>query len=366
MLKYRPYSNKYLSMYRGMLRYLARRTTSLLVTLIISTYITIIIANAGGLIDQILSAQIKYDITTNLARNPIWAQLSEEEKTRIINERFESAIKAKGLDKPFLERTFYYLIDALTLNLGRALFITSASGSKRVADIILERLPLTVLLFTTGTIIYSIIGLLIGLYMARNPGGPLDRLFSVFAIITEVIPPWFFGILFIMIFAYYLGIAPFGGIASVPPPQDTLGYFLDILYHAALPLFTWVFSLFGAWAYIARNLMVQIAEEDFVMTAKAKGLPEGTLLRRHILRPSLPPIITSISLSLISSWQGAIITEAVFNWPGLGSLYVQAISALDAPVIIGLAVIYAYLLVGTMLVLDLTYGLMDPRIKGVA
>jgi len=154
MLKYRPYSNKYLSMYRGMLRYLARRTTSLLVTLIISTYITIIIANAGGLIDQILSAQIKYDITTNLARNPIWAQLSEEEKTRIINERFESAIKAKGLDKPFLERTFYYLIDALTLNLGRALFITSASGSKRVADIILERLPLTVLLFTTGTIIY--------------------------------------------------------------------------------------------------------------------------------------------------------------------------------------------------------------------
>jgi len=350
----------------AMLRYLAKRAAFLLGTLVIATYITILIANAGGLIDEILSAQIKYDITTNLARTPGWSQLPENEKTRIINERFESAIKAKGLDKPFLERTIYYLIDALTLNLGRALFITSASGSKRVVDIILERLPLTVLLFTTGTILYSIVGLFIGLYMARRPGGPFDRLFSVFAIVTQVIPPWFFGILFIMVFAYYLGLVPFGGIVSVPPPQDALGYFLDVLYHMALPLFTWVFSLFGAWAYIARNLMIQIAEEDFVVTARAKGLPENVLMRRYILRPSLPPIVTSISLSLIASWQGAIITETIFNWPGLGSLYSQAISALDAPVVIGLAVVYAYLLVATILVLDLTYGFMDPRIRGVA
>ncbi|MEM2584458.1 MAG: ABC transporter permease [Thermoproteota archaeon] len=350
----------------SMLKYLAKRITLLLGTLIIAIYITIVIANAGGYIDEILSAQIKYDITTNLARAQGWAQLPEEEKTRIINERFESAIKAKGLDRPFIERSFYYLIDALTLNLGRALFITSASGSKRVADIILERLPLTVLLFTTGTVLYSIIGLLIGVYMTRRPGGLFDKIFSVFAIVTEVIPPWFFGILFIMIFAYYLRLTPFGGIVSVPPPQDPLGYFLDILYHLALPFFTWVFSLFGAWAYIARNLMVQIAEEDYVVTAKAKGLSEGIIMRRHVLRPSLPPIVTSISFSLISSWQGAIITETVFNWPGLGSLYNQAISALDAPIIIGLVVVYAYLLVATVLVLDLTYRFMDPRIRGVA
>ncbi|MEM2087463.1 MAG: ABC transporter permease [Thermoproteota archaeon] len=349
----------------AMLKYLAKRVALLLGTLVIATYITIIIANAGGLIDEILSAQIKYDITTNLARTQGWAQLPEAEKTRIINERFESAMKAKGLDKPFLERSFHYLIDALTLNLGRALFITSASGSKRVADILLERLPLTVLLFTTGTILYSIIGLLVGVYMTRRPGGLFDRLFSVFAIVTQVIPPWFFGILFIMVFAYYLGLTPFGGIVSVPPPQDALGYFLDILYHIALPLFTWVFSLFGAWAYIARNLMVQIAEEDYVVTAKAKGLPEGVIMRRHVLRPSLPPIVTTIALSLIASWQGAIITETVFNWPGLGSLYSQAISSLDAPVIIGLAVVYAYLLVATILVLELTYSFMDPRIRGV-
>ncbi len=87
------------------------------------------------------------------------------------------------------------------------------------------------------------------------------------------------------------------------------------------------------------------------------------ITRRYVLRPSLPPIVTSISLSLIASWQGAIITETVFNWPGLGSLYYQAISLLDAPVLIGLTVVYAYLLVVTIFILDLVYGFLDPRIR---
>lgn len=347
----------------AMLKYLGKRIALLSITLLVAVYLTIIIANAGGLIDDILKAQIRYEIASNLARSPGWSQITEEEKTRIINERFQAAIESKGLNKPFLERTFIYLIDALTLRLGRALFITSADGSKNVGDIIFERLPQTMLLFTTGTILYSIIGLFLGLYMAKRPGGFFDRIFSVFAVVTQVIPPWFFGILFILIFAYYIGVTPFGGMVSVPPPKDPLNYILDVVYHMALPLFTWIFSFFGAWAYIARNLIIQIAEEDFVTTAKAKGLPENVVMRRHVLRPSLPPVITIISLSLISSWQGAIITETVFNWPGLGTLFYQAINSLDAPVVIGLTVIYAYLLVATVLVLDLMYSILDPRIR---
>ncbi len=344
-------------------RYLLKRAVFLFLTLVLSIYLAVLIANAGGAIDEILRAQIKYDITTNLARSPGWAQLPEEEKVRLISERFESAIRAKGLDRPFAERTFIYLIDALTLDLGRALFITSASGSKQVSIIILERLPRTVLLFTTGTIGYSILGLVIGLKMARHPGGLFDRLTTFFAIITQAIPPWFFGMLFILLFAYQLRLVPFGGMVSVPPPNDPWNYALDILYHMVLPLFTWIFSLFGSWAFITRNLTMQSSEEDFVTAAKAKGLSENLIMRRYILRPSLPPIITSISLSLVASWQGAIITETVFGWPGLGLLFFNAIVSLDAPVIIGLTVIYAYLLVATIFILDLTYSLMDPRIR---
>jgi peptide/nickel transport system permease protein len=344
-------------------KYLGKRVIYLTLTLVLSVYIAIIIANAGGLIDDILSAQIKYDITTNLARSPGWAQLPEAEKVRLITERFNSAIHAKGLDKPFIERTFIYLWDALTLQLGRSMFITSASGTKQISVIILERLPRTVLLFTTGTIAYSIIGLFFGLRMARSPGSLFDRVTTFFAIITQAIPPWFFGIIFILLFAYQLRLVPFGGMVSVPPPSDPLNYGLDILFHMALPLFTWIFSIFGSWAYITRNLTMQSAEEDFVTVARAKGLSENMIMRRYVLRPSLPPIVTSISLSLIASWQGAIITETVFGWPGLGSLYFQAISVLDAPVIIGLTVVYAYLLVATIFILDIVYGLLDPRIR---
>ncbi len=343
--------------------HLAKRAIFLLATLVIATYLTVLIANAGGMIDDILKAQIKYDITSNLARSPGWAQLPEADKTRLISERFDSAMKAKGLDRPFIERTFIYLADALSLSLGRALFLSSAEGSREVRSIILERLPLTVLLFTTGTVVYSLLGLLIGLRMARRPGGVFDKVAGFFAVVTQVIPPWFFGILFLLVFAYYLRLVPFGGMTSVPAPTEPVPRLLDILYHMALPLFTWVFSLTGSWAYVARNLFVQTAEEDFVTAAKAKGLQEGAVMRRYVLRPALPPIITSVALALVASWQGAIITETVFNWPGLGSLFAVAIAVLDAPVIIGLTVIYAYLLVATIIVLDLTYSLMDPRIR---
>jgi peptide/nickel transport system permease protein len=344
-------------------RYLAKRVLFLAVTLVIATYLTILIANAGGLIDEILRAQIKYDITTNLARDPGWGQLPEADKTRIIAERLQSALAAKGLDTPFFQRTLIYLQDALTLQLGRALFISSAAGSKNIADIILERLPQTVLLFTTGTLLYSIIGLVVGLRMARRPGGIFDRTLSFIAVVTQTIPPWFFGLFFLLAFAYHMKLFPFGGMVSIPPPTEPIAYLLDVLYHMFLPLMAWLASFFGGWAYVTRNLTMQISEEDFVVAARAKGLPDGLITRRYILRPALPPIITTVALALIGSWTGAIITETVFNWPGLGQLFYNAITVLDAPVIIGLTVVYAYLLVATVFVLDLTYGLMDPRIR---
>jgi peptide/nickel transport system permease protein len=348
-------------------KYLLKRAVFLALTLVLSIYIAVVIANAGGLIDQIIRSQIMYDLRTNLARTPGWSQLTAEEQTRILNERLELAIRAKGLDKPFIERSFIYLYDALTLDLGRALFITSASGTKKVSVIILERLPRTILLFTTGTIGYSLLGLIIGLRMARRPGGIFDRVTTFFTVVTQAIPPWFFGMLFILLFSYQLrplGVTiPFGGMVSVPPPTDPLNYALDVMYHMALPIFTWIFSLFGSWAYITRNLTMQASAEDFVVVAKAKGLSENQIMRRYVLRPTLPPIVTSVSLSLIASWQGAIITETVFAWPGLGTLFFRAIEALDPPVIVGLTVVYAYLLVITIFLLDVIYSLLDPRIK---
>ncbi|MEM0233264.1 MAG: ABC transporter permease [Candidatus Nezhaarchaeales archaeon] len=344
-------------------KYIAKRAVLLALTLVVATYVTVVVANAGGFIDDIIKSQVHYSVSTSLARDPNFARLPDEERQKIIEERVQAILSAKGFDKPFIVRSFIYLIDALTLNLGRAIMLRSASGSTSVATIILERLPQTLLLFTSGTIAYILVGTWLGLRMARRPGKPFDKFMVGYAIITSVIPPWFFGILFILVFSFYLGLFPYGGLVSAPPPSDTLGYILDVLYHLALPLITWTFSLFGYWAYITRNIVVQIASEDYVVVARAKGLPEEMILKKYILRPALPPIVTNAALALIASWMGAIITETVFNWPGLGSLLYAAIESLDAPVIIGITVVYAYLLVITVLILDVIYGLLDPRIK---
>ncbi len=154
-------------------------------------------------------------------------------------------------------------------------------------------------------------------------------------------------------------------MVSVPAKTDPIEYTLDVLYHMALPLFTITLSLFGSWSYTTRNLVLQIMDEDYVYAARSKGLPEKTVLNRYVLRAASPPTVTALALTIIASWQGAIVTETVFNWPGLGLLYFNAIIYLDAPVVIGLTAIYAYLLVLTVFILDLIYGLLDPRVKAM-
>src|SRR5256886_4434730 len=154
-------------------------------------------------------------------------------------------------------------------------------------------------------------------------------------------------------------------MVSVPAKSDSIGFALNMVYHMALPALALILSSFGTWAYTTRNLVLQIMDEAYVYAARARDLPGRTILRRYVLRAASPPTVTSLALTVISSWQGAIITETVFQWPGLGRLFFEAINTLDAPVVIGLTAVYAYLLVITVFVLDLVYGLLDPRVKAL-
>lgn len=347
----------------GFTRYLARRAILLAITLILVVYATVLIANMGGYIDKLLKGQISFEVTQRLNRDPAFTRLPQQERQRMIDERIKAAIRRAGLDQPFPIRSLIQLKRALTLGLGRASFLKSSTGSPEVADIIMERLPRTILLFTTGTVLAAVAGIYLGLIQARRALSRFDKSAILLAIFTYVQPPWFFGILFILLFSFYLRIFPPGGMISAPPPATPTGYILDVLYHLSLPLITWVFATFGYWSYTTRNIVLQTMSEDFVTAARAKGLPENTILFKYVLRPSSPPIVTSIALALVFSWTGAIITEIVFNWPGIGLLFWEAISTLDAPVIIGLTVILAYLLIITVFLLDIIYALLDPRIK---
>ncbi len=169
--------------------------------------------------------------------------------------------------------------------------------------------------------------------------------------------------LFIFYFSYTLEIFPSGGMVSIPPPEDPIAYALDVMYHLALPLITFVFVNFGGWSYATRSIVLNVLTEDFVNTARAKGLPERKILYGHVLRSASPPIVTSTTLAILGSIGGAIITEAVFNWPGLGRLFYVAILNGDMPVVLGLTYISTFLYVFAVLVLDFVYMILDPRVR---
>ena len=347
---------------RGVIKGLVKRAIVLYVILAISIYLTIIIANMGGLIDQYIESQLVLEITYSVKRNPEYRDLPPSEVEKIINQMIEIEKRRRGLDKPFLVRSLVYLKDALTLDLGRALYLQSDSGSRLVRNIILERLPQTVMLFTTAMIINFFLHMFIGLHLARHYGSFLDKLFIALSP-SSVIPGWFYGIFLILIFYSWLHVLPPGGIVDVPPPEDPVQYSLSVLRHMILPLSSWIISGFFLGCYGSRTFFLIFSTEDYVEAARAKGLPPRLLERRYILRPALPPIVTSFALGLIGSWGGAIITETVFNWPGLGLVTYRAINAFDTPVLVGITVIYAYLLLATVYLLDIIYVIIDPRIR---
>ncbi|MGB9674187.1 MAG: ABC transporter permease, partial [Anaerolineales bacterium] len=180
---------------------------------------------------------------------------------------------------------------------------------------------------------------------------------------TSAAPPWFYGIFFILIFAAILKILPFGGMVDVPPPNNPLEYALSVLKHLILPASSLIISSLFLSIYNWRTFFLIYSSEDYVEMAKAKGLPQKDIERRYILRPTLPTIITNFALLLIGIWTGAIITETVFLWPGLGRTLYRAIGLFDIPVIVGSTIIYAYLLAITVFLLDFIYALVDPRVK---
>lgn len=352
----------------GVARFLAKRALYLAITFVIATYVVVIIANFGGLIDEFLINQIRVNTLQEMNNDEDLQRLRSECFEcwqREFEQRIAERIEARGLNEPFIQKSFRQTVDAITLQLGDAVTLRTPAGSAELWDHIIDRLPRTVLLFTSATVLAAVLGIWLGLRMARRALSIRDRSLTVLSITTFVVPSWIFGILFLLIFSFGLRLVPSGGMVSAPAPRDPLLLGLDMGYHLLLPLATVTFSSFGSWSYVTRNLVLQIMDEDYVTAARSKGLPEKVVLNKYVLRAASPPIVTSLALALIASWTGAIITELVFRWPGLGRLYWDAILVIDPPVIIGLTVVYAFLFVITIFILDVIYSFLDPRIKAL-
>ncbi len=347
---------------RRFARYLGIKTVLLFFTTVVGVYITILVANMGGYVDELRISQLHESIGIAIMSNPAYKNLSTEEKQALVEEKIRLEEKRLGLDKPFFVRSVYFLRDAMTLDLGRAQYMVSDSGSREVKEIILERLPPTLLLMGTSFFLIFFLNLFIGLALSRRYGGWVDKVYVALAPLSAA-PAWFYGIFLILIFAAWLGWLPFGGMVDVPKPKEPMAYILSIGKHMILPLVAMLVSSHFIGVYGNRTFFLIYSSEDYVNLAKAKGLPDRMLERRYILRPTLPTIVTNFLLSVITIWMGAIIFETVFNWPGNGRLYYQAIGLKDVPVIVGNTIIYAYLLAITVFLLDIAYAILDPRVR---
>ncbi|PKN95552.1 MAG: ABC transporter permease [Chloroflexi bacterium HGW-Chloroflexi-6] len=343
-------------------RYTVVRLLTLFVTIVIGIYLTINIANMGGYVDQIMKADIRENVTAQVMNNPANKNMATDVKRQLAEDMIKLQEKRMGLDTPVAIRNLRYLTNALQMNLGRAINMSSDSGSRQVRLIILERLPATLLLMGSANLILFFVSLFLALSLSRKYGSFWDKLVIALSP-TSAAPPWFYGIFFILLFAAIWKVLPFGGMVSAPPPDNLFEYTLSLLQHLILPASSLIFSSIFISIYNYRTFFLIYSSEDYVELAKAKGLLSRDIERRYVLRPTLPIIITNFALLLIGLWTGAIITETVFLWPGLGRTLFQAIGLYDTPVIVGSTIIYAYLLAITVFLLDFIYALVDPRVK---
>ena len=348
--------------YLRFVRYIVLRLLTLFTTVVIGVYLTILIANMGGYVDQIIRGQIRDTITQSVANNPAFRNLDAGARRTLIDEQIVLEEKRRGLDTPIAVRNFRHLTKAIQLDLGRAVNMTSDSGSKQVRLILLERLPATLLLMGTSQLFLFFSSVFIALNLSRNYGNFWDKLVISLSP-TSAIPAWFYGIFLILIFAAGFKTLPFGGMVDSPPPANKIDYSLSVLKHLILPGGSLVLSSFFLSVYNYRTFFLIYSSEDYVDMARAKGLPARDVERRYILRPTLPNIITNFSLIIISLWTGALFTETVFLWPGLGRTLFQAIGFYDTPIIVGSTIIFAYMLAMTVFLLDFVYAAVDPRVR---
>ena len=267
-----------------------------------------------------------------------------------------------GLDKPLGVQYLIYLKNFFTGHFGY-----SFHYGEPVVDIIWDRLPNTVLLFTTGIILSALVGVFLGKIASWYKGKKTDGIMTVGALVTHTLfLPWL-ALILIWIFAYKFSWFPINGMISEEVWLDPdNGFFikaLDVLYHMVLPLSTLFLIHFGAYLLIMRSSMLETLKEDYILTARAKGLDEKTIRNKHAAPNAALPVVTSVGLSLAFSINGGALTETVFTWPGIGRELVFSVSQNDYPLAQASFLLIAIVVLLSNLVVDVLYAYLDPRIR---
>lgn len=262
-----------------------------------------------------------------------------------------------GVDEPLHIQYIKYITNLLTFNFG-----ISFRSQQPVAKVMMNYLPNSLALVLTAVLIQIVIGVAAGLYAARKHGGLSDVLLTGGGLLMWSMPPFLILLAFRYLFAEKLGWFPVIG-AVMSNPDNIVAYLSEYIYRIALPLITTVLIGFGYWAFYIRNLSIEIMTQDFIQTARAKGVTGRLLIFKHVLWAILPPIVTMVLMALPLTIFGSFVTEYVFTWKGIGWWYLNSLYGGDYPAIMTLFYIYSIWLLLGNLVADFLYGYIDPRIR---
>ncbi len=263
-----------------------------------------------------------------------------------------------GLDRPLPVQLATQIGRTLTGDLGR-----SFRQRRPVSDLILERLPATLLLTGASLVLAIVLGCSIGTFAALRHGGWADRLVSVVALLFYATPTFWVALLLVLVFSVWLDWLPAYGNASIQSATTAGGRMLDLLSHAVLPVFSLGLYHAAIYARLTRTAVLGVANSDFVRTATAKGLPGWRIVAAHILRNASLPVVTLIGLQAGQLVGGSVVVETIFAWPGIGRLAFEALTQRDYPVLLGVFFVTSVLVIAANVVTDIAYGLIDPRTR---
>lgn len=265
--------------------------------------------------------------------------------------------KSFGLDKPLGIQFLIYLRNLAHGDLG-----LSFKTREPVSVVLMQRLPWTLLLMFTTLTCSLAVGIPIGIAAAKRRNSTFDRAVNIVVTLAISVFIPFISFAFLYIFGYLLGILPTGG-AYTPPPAKGFAYFLDVARHSVLPTFTLFLGNCATIILYSRNSMLDVLKEDYMRTAAAKGWDDRYITRVHALRNALIPTVTIIGLMVSSMIGGAIMTETIYAWPGIGRLIYDSVNAMDYPVLQGAFLVLSVTVVVMNFLTDLVVSKLDPRIR---
>lgn len=275
------------------------------------------------------------------------------------DERFLAQLREQfGLDKPLYEQLWIYLKGVLTLDLG-----FSHRQQLPVWTLIADRLPATLILTGAAFVLAVVAGVTLGTLAARRVGTWWDSIITVIALTFYATPLFWVGLMLVLFFSVWLEWLPSFGMGTVGVELHGIDALLDLGKHLILPAATLGLFYLAVYARLTRATMLEVADQDFVKTARAKGVPEGQVVRRHVLRNALLPVITFAGIQAGQLIGGSILVETVFAWPGIGRLAFDALLARDYAVLLGVFFCTSVMVVLFNLITDLLYAIVDPRVE---